>query len=149
MTMAALATDPCVVRSLRELGGLVLAVQQRMEQPGVQLGFDPAQRAWPELQALVHSIEHDDGWALFAMDAHTPWQRLFLYLDAPQAFVRSANKALEIAPRQKVRWSHTALQAVEDAKIARAKRLGRDLPAYSDEILRDMRERQWFQWGRP
>jgi hypothetical protein len=144
--LARLKPEPATI-DLDRLGGLVLAVQRRMGEPGVERFWDPAQEQWPEAVELARSIEHDEGWLLYATAKGEAWQRLFLYLDAPQVFLRSTIKEVKVWPHC-VRWTLTLAALVDTAKRARAKRLGRDLPDYTDAVLTGLRQRRWDQWGR-
>lgn len=130
--------------NLERLGALVAAVQARLNEPGASVFRDSRQLTWPETLALVHSIEHDEGWLLYG----TRSEKLVLYLDAPQLFLRAYGTSVDVKPVT-AWWSLTLCGAVVAAKVARAKRLGREVPPYTDAVLTDMRERQWFQWGRP
>lgn len=135
---------------LNRLGALVLAVQARFDEPGVKTGWDASQALWPEAIALAQSIENDGGWQLFVQNRGEMYEKLFLYLDAPQVFVRYLTSGtLDITPRAHP-WSwefHNKI--LRKATWARYKRLGREVPPYTEAVLTDMRERKWFQWGRP
>lgn len=140
---ARLKAEP-VDPSLARLGELVDALERRATVD------TSSPSAWPEALALAQSIENDEGWALFAADKGTHWERLVLYLDAPQIFLRSYHLHVETWPRGALLvWPQSLVRVVQDAKRARAKRLGREVPPYNDAVLTDMRERRWFQWGRP
>lgn len=139
-----------VAPDIERLGALVLAVEDRLRAPGASRDWDAAQLSWPELMALEASIAEDDGWLLFVRNPGQPWEKLFLYLDAPQIFLHSSHMQVDtqsIWPF--TRWTPAPISVVESAKRARRKRLGKETPPYTDDIIRDMRERQWFQWGRP
>jgi hypothetical protein len=144
MTVAARLKPAPVDPSLERLGELVVALERRATSD------TSCPAAWPEAIALAQSIENDEGWALFAADKGTHWERLVLYLGAPQIFLRSYHLHVETWPKFCFWvWPQSLIRVVQDAKRARAKRLGRDVPPYNDAVLTDMRERRWFQWCRP
>lgn len=145
--MIAVATAMSFHENAARLGQLVAAVENRLVQPGVSKGYDKAQAEWPEAIQLARSIEQDEGWMLFVRDRGKDWERLVLYLDAPNLFVRSYWRNVNVEP-YRAWWSDQMVGMVSDAKKKRFKELYKETPDYSDAVLVEMRERCWARWGR-
>jgi hypothetical protein len=129
------------------LGQLVAAVEDRLVQPGVSRGYDKTQEAWPEAMELARSIEQDDGWTLFVKSRGEEWQRLILYLDAPNLFLRSYWRNVDVTP-YRAWWSYTMMGAVSDATKKRFKERCKETQSYDENVLTEMRLRRWARWGR-
>jgi hypothetical protein len=129
------------------LGQLVSAVEDRLMRPDVSRGYDKTQEAWPEAIELARSIEQDDGWILFVKARGEDWERLILYLDAPNLFLRAFWRNVDVTPTRVV-WSYTMSAVVSAAMRKRFKERAKETPSYSDSVLTDLRARRWARWGR-
>jgi hypothetical protein len=136
----------CTAPDLDRLGVIVRSVIDRSHGLGLTAGYHAEQVFWLETVELARSIEHDDGWLLFVDHRGEPWERLILYLDAPQVFLRSPATHVEAFP-DAPHWSYTLCAAINRAKRARLKRLGKAVPAYTTAVLVEMRERRLARWG--
>jgi hypothetical protein len=130
------------------LGKLVAAVEDRLIQPCVSKGYDNVQEAWPEAIELARSIEQDEGWILYVSARGKDWERLVLYLDAPNLYLRSYWRNVDVTP-YRAWWSSSMIGMVSDAKKKRFKERCKETPDYTTDVLTNMRERRWARWGQP